>query len=110
MRTASPTIDKDAVARRLKAVRIEEGIDPKVVASRLGISVGAWMHYERGTRSFPHWDLPRVADALEVDGVYLAERLYGSRSGQRREQSARFRPAIGAPQGIGRGLIGAASA
>ena len=110
MRTADQAIDKETVARRLKAVRIEEGVDPKIVADRLGITVGTWMNYERGARAFPHWDVPRVALALGVDVEYLTGRLYGDRATKRQETTSRFRPAIGAPQGIGRGLIGAATA
>ena len=99
-------VSPDARARglRLKGLRIERDVTVESMARELSKSPQAIYQWETGRTEFSYSELPAIATALGVKLNVLVERLFPE------EQPARFRPAIGAPQGIGRGLIGAASA
>lgn len=64
------------VGRRLKALRIESGLEVEEVARRLGVSMPSWYAYERGLSAFPHTRFADVAGALGVTPRHLIERLF----------------------------------
>lgn len=101
-------VSPEARARglRLKGLRIERDVPVEVMAKELGRSSQAVYQWETGRTEFSYSELPSIATALGVSLETLVKRLFP----QERETTSRFRPAIGAPQGIGRGLMGVATA
>ena len=66
------------VGLRLKALRIESGLEVDQVASKLNISAPSWYAYERGLQAFDYRRIPDVAKALGVSTGHLIERLFPS--------------------------------
>jgi hypothetical protein len=67
------------IGLRLKALRIESGLEVEDVADRLDISAPSWYAYERGLQAFPYTRIPGVAKALGVPTGHLIARLFPTR-------------------------------
>lgn len=61
---------------RLKALRIESGLDVEEIAGKLNISAPSWYAYERGLQAFDYRRIPDVAKALRVSTGHLIARLF----------------------------------
>lgn len=73
---ADPESRQVLVGRRLKALRIESGLEVEEIASELEVSAPSWYAYEGGRQAFPYTRLPDVAKALGVSTGHLIERLF----------------------------------
>ena len=100
-----PSDEQRRVGERLRVIRLRQGLKSTRVADRLDMTEGNYLLYEAGRNKLRADQIRPFADALGVDAREFFEEIHPIE-----EEIARFRPAIGAPQGIGRGLIGAASA
>ena len=57
--------------KRLKQIRIEQGLTIRVVAETLGITVSAYAHYEQGIREPSLEILKKICDLCDVSADYL---------------------------------------
>ncbi len=64
----------DIFAIRLKDLRISKGLTLKSTASFLGLSLGAYAHYEQGIREPTIETLRKLCDLFEVSADYLIGR------------------------------------
>ena len=60
--------------KRLKQIRIEQGLTIRVVAETLGITVSAYAHYEQGIREPSLEILKKICDLFDVSADYLIGR------------------------------------
>lgn len=79
------------VGRRLKALRIESGLEVEEIAGRLNVSAPSWYAYERGLTAFDYRRIPDVAKALGVSTGHLIARLFPAR-----QETSSFRSRLGA--------------
>lgn len=70
-----PTPEDAQIGRRLKALRIELGLEAQDIAAKLNMTAGNFAHYEKGRNRLAFVDVARFADALGVEPTYLIERL-----------------------------------
>lgn len=59
---------------RLKQLRLERGLTAAAVASKLGITLGAYAHYEQGVREPSISILIKLCDIFDVSADYLIGR------------------------------------
>lgn len=59
---------------RLRELRLEKGLTAKEVATKLGMTLGAYAHYEQGVREPSIAILKKLCDLFEVSADYLIGR------------------------------------
>lgn len=60
---------------RLKQLRLERGLTLKEVCAALGVTIGAYNHYEQGIREPPISLICKICDFFDVSADYLLGRV-----------------------------------
>jgi transcriptional regulator with XRE-family HTH domain len=67
-------VDKTAVGKRLKAIRLASGIERKEFVTRLGVGFADWNNYEDARMLVPPLSAGKLVDlvpGLTLDWIYL---------------------------------------
>jgi transcriptional regulator with XRE-family HTH domain len=95
-----------AIGERLRRVRLQQGLEQREVAARLGMSESNFSRYENGWNALAATQIEAFAAALNVTPKQLIETLFSDLLISKDAEPLHFRPEHPA-RTVGRVLVGA---